>query len=158
MKNLFKVLSLLLLICAFSCADKEESIEIEDEVFIFGSYNGFCQGNCAHLFKYENGQVFRDEMDRFDDSNFKFSSNAEADLLDAAYRLFNQFPELLKESDQETYGCPGCLDQSTLYVSIGDGEGVRSWRLDSIVQEDWPQELKDYVTLLISELEKIIIF
>ena len=159
MKNLAYLFLIYLIMGMSSCSEDNQSIaELEESTFIFGSYNGFCQGNCAHLFKYENGEVFRDEMDRFDDSNLTFSSSAENDLVDVAKMLFSEFPEFLKESNQETYGCPGCLDQSTLYVRIGEGNSSQSWRLDSIEQEDWPRELKDYVKLLKTELEQIIVF
>ncbi len=159
MKKIVFILALPFLISFSSCTEGETNgVQIEEGTFIFGSFNGFCQGNCTHLFKYENGQVFRDEMDRFDEDNFTFSSDAEDDIKEIAQRLFSEFPEFLKDSEQKVYGCPGCTDQSTLYIRLGESESVQSWRLDSFEQEDWPQELKDYVRLLVTELDKIIIF
>ncbi|MEE9373257.1 MAG: hypothetical protein V3V00_09415 [Saprospiraceae bacterium] len=159
MKKKFAFFLLALFIGLISCSDADNPEIVNPEgTFIFGSYNGFCQGNCTHLFKYEEGEVFRDEMDKFEINKLMFSETSEAELTTVAQRIFEALPSVLTTSTQETYGCPGCADQSTLFVQMGLAEGTKTWYLDSFEQEDWPQELKDYVKLLVKELDTIIVF
>ena len=143
---------------AWSCTDENELNANDHSPLIFGSSHGFCQGNCTHLFKYENGQVFRDEMDRLDLDNLLFSNTPEEELLASAQKIFESLPEELKSNSQETYGCPDCADQGTLFLQLTEGDGSRQWFLDTRIQEDWSQELKDFVRLLKEELDEIIIF
>lgn len=161
MKHLLFYFMLPALIMVTSCTDSDLEIEQEEAIetsFIFGSYNGFCIGNCAHLFLYENGAVFRDDMDKFDLENLRFQSTAEADLLAVGEKLLADLPKVLEESTTETYGCPGCADQSTIFVQVTNDTDVKTWYLDSHIQKEWPQDLQDYVKVLVDELDKIIVY
>ena len=157
-KIIITFLSLLTLSFLSCTSEQEPTMETSEDIFIFGSYNGFCQGNCTHLFRLEDDQVFRDEVDFFDADNLQFSDTSEAELKEVALRLRGAFPSLLIASDQEEYGCLGCSDQSILFLQMGEGDEMRTWKLDSFVQEEWDQELKDYVQLLVRELNEIIVF
>ena len=108
--------SLITLLLFVSCTE-EETINQNDHL-IFGTYFGFCIGNCAHLYKYENEQVFSDVVDRFTLDALIFSDDPEPDLVDTARELADNFPRVLLNSDQETYGCPDCADQGTIFLHI----------------------------------------
>ena len=141
----------------FSCSDGDEDSEKTEETFIFGIFNGFCIGNCAHLFLFTDGEVFRDEIDKFELDSLVFSDIAAPNLTSVAENLLNNFPSILEESTTDTYGCPGCVDQGTLFLQQRDDDMVRSWFIDPMPQEDWPQELTEFVGLLKEDLNKIII-
>jgi len=156
MKKYFVLLLLTsVLIFSHSCSSDETTLE---ENFIFGSYNGFCQGNCAHLFLYQDGKVYRDNIDRFEFVNLSFSDEEEQDLVESAERISSEFPDFLESSSEEVFGCPGCIDQGTLFIQKGEGDAVRSWYIDPILQEDWPLEMTEFVEILREELNEMIIF
>lgn len=153
MTRQFLILLLALFSFTFtSCSDEEI---IDDTVFIFGSTYGFCVGNCTHLFLYDGTTAYRDNMERYVEPP-TFSDISEADIASSAQLLLDEFPDLLKESSDERYGCPDCADQGTLFLRLQEGDGIRTWYLDTRVQEDWPKELAAYVVLLGQELGKII--
>ena len=133
MKNQSLYILLSILLISLGCTDNNESNLSDHPTLIFGSSHGFCQGNCTHLFKYENGEVFRDEMDRFDLSNLVFSDSSDPDITSAAQNVLNNIPEELKLSDQETYGCPDCADQGTLFIQLTEDENTRQWYLDCLL-------------------------
>ena len=156
MKKSTTLFFLFVALISWQCTEDNQASQSDHPPLIFGSNHGFCLGNCAHLFKYENGEVFRDEMDKLE-VNFVFSDTPDPELLESAQRILEDFPEELKVNSQETYGCPDCADQGTLILQLTEGDGTRRWYLDTRIQEDWSQDLKDFVDLLKKELEEIII-
>ena len=71
-------------------------------------------------------------------------------------QLADNFPRVLLNSDQETYGCPDCADQGTIFLQRKIDDQIRSWFIDTRVQDDWPKELKEYHTLLKSKIDGLI--
>jgi hypothetical protein len=137
-----------------SCSDDNELSQ--NDFFIFGTTYGFCFGNCTHLYKYENDQVFADEMDRFELENLVFSNENQPEIVSIAEELLDQFPSELLNSTEERYGCPDCHDQGTIFLQRKIGQDVQSWYLDTEVQEEWSKKLRDYHKLLTDRMSKII--
>ncbi len=137
-----------------SCA-KEEIVN-QDGSFIFGIYFGFCVDNCAHIYKYEDERVFPDIIDRFALDALIFSDDPDPDLVSTAKELADNFPSALLNSDQEIYGCPDCADQGTIFLQREANGQVRSWFIDTRIQDDWPEELKEYHMLLKLKIDGLI--
>lgn len=152
MKTMLALLTSLLLL--ISCSS-DDPIVSEDH-FIFGTTYGYCIGNCTHLFKYEGGEVFEDEMERFFGEDLVFSETNKPDIVPIAEELLNAFPQELIDSDQETYGCPDCADQGTIFLQREFGDNVRSWYIDTRAQDDWSKELKDFHKLISDRLGQIV--
>jgi len=163
LQKLRTIMRLLLPIFAFSlllftaCTSDENEGEADHPTIIFGVYHGFCQGDCAHLFKYENGEVFRDDINSFYQEEIGFSNESESALESRAKKVLDAFPESLKENTQETYGCPDCADQGGYFISLDIDGSSREWRLDTRPQEDWDDTLKDFTEILERELDEMII-
>lgn len=99
--SLFLVLSLFFISC-----EKDEISPVQQdssEIFIFGAYNNFCNGNCTTLFKVEDDKVFRDNIQYLiygDPIVFRSEALSETFLSDAQ-SIKENFPELLLNSTQE---------------------------------------------------------
>ena len=146
---------LIINIVLFLACSKEGSPTDSNEYFIYGTSFGFCIGNCTHLFKLENGEVFPDVVDRLNVDELVFSVEADNDQLDVALRLHDAFPNILLDSDQDRYGCPDCADQGTIFIQRKIGDEVRSWFIDTRESKDWSDELKEYHSILKSNLGEI---
>ena len=120
------VFALLLLM---SCATSDDA---QDEFLIFGSFHGFCVGNCTAIYKIENGELYEDNIDRaiLDELSFKAAPLPRAQYNIAKDLLLN-IPDELLMTNEETIGCPDCYDQGGYYVSLKSGDGFRSYRIDT---------------------------
>lgn len=130
---------------AAQCEKEDTQLLPEDEYseFIFGVAYGFCGGNCVHLFKMTDGNIYPDLMDKGNPEEATFSS---VPLNDQKYQLAvpirEQFPEALFD-EKETIGCPDCADQGGYYIQLTrDGE-VFKWRIDTQTKS-LPDFLQDY--------------
>jgi hypothetical protein len=120
-----------------SCSNSEDP---QDEFLIFGSFRGFCVGNCTAIYKIENGELYEDNIDRaiLDELSFKSTPLARAKY-DIAKDLLLNIPDELLLSNEETIGCPDCYDQGGYYVSFRSGDGLKSYRIDTRLDaEEFP--------------------
>ena len=140
--------------CIMSCSGEDQTAIPE---FIFGSYYGFCAGNCTQLYKAENGALYPDAEDRLDKpaGELRFSS----DVLDAAdyaraVSLYENLPQQLYSNTEDTYGIPDAYDQGGYLLAVRDGSGYRSWFIDTNI-DALPIFLQDYIIELRDFLEDL---
>ncbi|MEL6718443.1 MAG: hypothetical protein AAFO82_12130 [Bacteroidota bacterium] len=149
MKNisLFGLIVVFLLSSAMSC-EKDEVQELEtDATLIFGIVYGFCQGDCAQLFKLEGEELFEDDgVDRLqleEVIQFKDIPRSTADY-ELAIPLRTDFPESLIGRTDTIIGIPNAYDQGGIYLQYQDDITDRFWYIDTNL-EALPEELRPYI-------------
>lgn len=100
---------------------------------IFGKYHGFCQGDCARLYKMADNQLYADQVKRLiEPDSLIFSSTPMSEkAYQIAERLLADFPQELMKEPEEVIGCPDCADQGGYYLEWRSGDVTRRWRLDT---------------------------
>ncbi len=144
----------LIAIFTLSCEKEEDCctpLEAEeDRTLIFGTYFGFCLGDCTHLFKIEKGEVFPDQgIERLNVNEALTFSAVPLSIEDynKAKTLLDNFPEPLLDEEETTIGIPDAYDQGGIFLQLTENETVRSWYLDSNI-EALPKYLRAYATMV----------
>ncbi len=124
-----------------ACKDADITVqELEtnsDDYMIFGTYHGFCMGDCTHLYKLEKGKLYPDAVERVYPSaeqrdSLIFSETPLAQELYAlAKTLRDSIPNELLTTEEERIGCPDCADQGGIYIEIKIGDTIKSWNIDT---------------------------
>ena len=127
----------------------------ENTELIFGNYFGHCFGNCVHLYKMKDGELFADLMDQGNPAEATFGSTPLTnEKYQEAMPVMETFPEELLDEEKSTIGCPDCADQGGYFIQITrDGE-TRTWKLDTN-QNSLPSYLKSYTNLIRETMEKL---
>ncbi|MEL6863766.1 MAG: hypothetical protein AAFP19_05070 [Bacteroidota bacterium] len=149
MKQLMSI-TLLIGLIAFgtSCnkSDDEVTPSPSSNYFIFGSYFGFCVGNCVNLYKLDGEELLEDDMDSMAsliDPVFGTSSLSQ-DKVDLARQLLDVLPTSLQK-EGGIHGCPNCVDQGAFFIKLINEEGETvEWHLDTY-RETLPEEVRDFV-------------
>lgn len=148
MKNIsiLALVVLFLLSSAMSC-EKDEIQKLEtDATLIFGLVYGFCQGDCAQLFKLEGDNLYEDDgIDRLQAEQpllFKETPLSSADY-NLAISLRSDFPESLLNNQDTIIGIPNAYDQGGIYIEYKDDEIDRFWMLDTNL-DALPEDLRPY--------------
>ena len=131
----------------------------EDTVLVFGTYYGFCLGDCTHLYKLEDGQLFGDQgidnLYLYADRELPFQSEARpGEDYDRARILLDEFPNDLLGEEEETLGIPDAYDQGGIYLELRRGEATNRWYLDTNV-EALPDYVQDYATMVKAIVEQL---
>ncbi len=161
-----KILVLLVLITVFFAACKKETnhsasvcpLLSADDYLVFGTYYGFCAGNCTSLYKLTTTEVYEDDINYFEkEKDVVFRSQPlGSSKLSLAAELCRSFPFDSIISEKETIGCPDCHDQGVVYVELKKNGLVRKWFIDPDAnQNDVPAYLKSYVKLVKTTVEKL---
>lgn len=144
-----------ILSCSFysSCSSDEE---IASEYFVFGASYGHCIGDCTHLYKLENKQLYPDDMARFDEDKLVFQSKAlDPKFVEIAQSLIAAIPDLLYSTKENRFGCPDCHDQGTYHIRFNQGKNIKSFYLDPAISEKSYPEIKIFNDKLGLALEKL---
>ena len=117
-----------MILTLFSC-EMDECVD--EQYLIFGEFYGECQGDdCVKTFKLTKTHLYRDTKKQYGASDFNFKE-MNADLFEKVEGLESHLPlELLNEN--ETIGCPDCLDQGGYYIEFVHEGHVYNWRVDKI--------------------------
>lgn len=148
MKNIYLLLSLILVI-SFACNRSENSLEAEPQsFFIFGHYYGFCGGEgCVEIFKIEDESIlFEDITDKYPRDTLytgtfkKLSIHQFYEVKDLASFL----PEQLESIKDTVFGMPDAYDQGGLFIERKTGSGAHAfWHLDQD-KSNIPEYLHDF--------------
>jgi hypothetical protein len=135
----------LLAALTFAECKPAENTELSIE-FVFGRFCGFCRGDCARVYKLQNGQLFADEMtENRPPTPLRFSQTALADnkrLL--AQQLLDAMPTQLLAETTETIGCPDCADQCGYWVTHTQNGVTKKWFIDTFANSV-PEYLRPFV-------------
>lgn len=103
-----------------SC-DKEANLPSNEEL-IFGLHSPFCRETCTKLFLLKDGHVYPQEAPKQTPAEVSFSSQSLDSEKEAAVMLvLDQIPDNLFNAEG-FLGCPGCADETYLYLKKGDSE------------------------------------
>lgn len=118
MKNAM-LMAIILISSLSNCSSEEEDdLTGTSEYLVFGVYHNFCIGDCWHLYKIENGELYADNFDHIKDGEIKFQSvPLDKSLYSEALTLV-PIPADVTASETETYGCPDCADQGGYYLEF----------------------------------------
>lgn len=152
-----KLMFFSIIILLFGGCKKDPAVN--SDYFIIGSYYGECMGDCAILYKAENGKLYADNVKwfhlnvnssilKFDDSPL---SNDKFILVD---KLKNNLPNYLINNPSKTFGCPDCADQGGMYIEIRQDGKVIFWNIDTGIAS-LPKEIKNYITQCKELLEQL---
>lgn len=151
------ILSLVLVMTALQgCSDKENTLlsTFQDESFMFGYYNDFSTQGYSKIFLIQDGKLYPDAMGRFQNPPLFNAIPLSDELYQKALPARDQFPQTLLTNADESFGCPGCVDQGILYIAKEvDGEMVY-WHLDPQTSA-MPEALQAYGVLLQLVLEQL---
>ena len=107
--NILALVLIFLLSSAMSCEKDEVQVLQTDATLIFGLVYGFCQGDCAQLFKLEGNNLYEDDgVDRLQAEQpllFKEMPLSSTDY-DLAASLRSDFPESLVNNSDTIIGIP----------------------------------------------------
>ena len=140
----------------FQC-DKEEDCCLpipDDRSLIFGTYFGHCVGDCAQLFKIDQGEIFPDEgVDRIiENEALIFGAALPMKDYDSAKFLLENFPGDLLNEEVNILGIPDAYDQGGIYLELVQGDSSRVWYLDSNISA-LPEYLQGYATDVLKTTE-----
>ena len=128
------------------------------DYLIFGTYYGFCAGNCTSLYKLADEVLLEDDISYFEkDKVVSFKTvPLSSDKLIVAENLCEAFPldKILNEA--ETVGCPDCHDQGVVYLELKKNGQLRKWYVDPDAnQSQVPDYLRNFVQNVKTTIEKL---
>jgi hypothetical protein len=146
---------LLLTILTIACSKENKTTtgaEIKnDDYLTFGTFNGECLGNdCVRIFVLEESKLFEDPNDLNGTLiNYITLSNEKYDLVKD---LIDYFPTNLFDEENQTFGCPDCVDQGGIYVRYSIDGNSGEFRID-MNNDKIPSYLHGFVDKIKEKLE-----
>ncbi len=129
MKNICFVLMLFLILS--SCTEDNSELGLLDKnYFIFGHTYGECEGEeCVETFLISKGKIYEDVLDIYTKTEYDFIALQNGSM-EELIQLPSLLPNELINSDQETFGCPDCLDQGAIYIERSINGKKEHWWID----------------------------
>ncbi len=136
----------------FSC---KKSKELPADYLVFGTFYNGCESGCLNFFQISNDQLYA-AMPGYSlvqtQSQVFSSEPLPAEKYEIARELVSDFPEYLRNSSEEIFGCPDCTDQGGLYLERRQNGVVRKWKIDPA---DHPDEISAYVMQVFSIVHQL---
>jgi hypothetical protein len=141
------LVALVLALLAGGCA--KDSVLPADR-FIFGTYAvERLSGDGSNLYMVANGKAYADDDSIFNQYSLHFkSSSLDQDKYTLAQALENSLPNYLMQHPNTRFGCPGCVDQPSIYVEYNRNGKTSWWILDTQVDAN-PAEIRSFAQLLL---------
>lgn len=130
---------------------------------VFGRYCGFCNSNCARLYKIDiaNEKLFIDSSDSFKKDYGKTlsfpSTPAPASQYKALEEVVSRIPDsLFLAPNEERFGCPDCADGCGIFFEIQTPAYRKYFYIDYQTEqlEGYIKPFGEYLKKKIVELEK----
>jgi hypothetical protein len=167
MKKLSLFLALFIAFSFFACDDDTSTPDVvksgcplfdgKEDYLVFGTYRGFCAGDCVSLFKITTNELFADNMTGRFDKPLSFNASAlSSDKYAIAAALCAKFPLESTNAIDVTLGCPDCHDQGVVYVELKRGSVIRTWKIDPDDNASGvPTEIRAYAKLISEITDKL---
>lgn len=152
----------LMAISLLSCTNDDDCcFELpQDRKLAFGTYFGFCLGECIHIYKIENEAVFQmatsERVNLTQELDF-VTAALPGDAYETAKPLLENFPDELLAEEETTIGIPDAYDQGGIYLELTEAGVSTKWFLDSNVSalpeylQAYAQQIKDVTEQLKGE-------
>lgn len=145
---------LILILTVLSSCSQEKEPQLQDSL-AFGVAYGFCVGDCAHFYNLNDGQLFKDNVERYEGTEPTFDKAPLAvDQYEIAKTLLLSIPAYLINHSNQTIGCPDCADQGGYHLYYRKENKTMFWHIDTSI-DNQPEEIRDYlgqVKLVIEQL------
>lgn len=156
MKRLKFPLILLLVLTFFACDSESDDAAIKGTL-IFGWFaDASCSGDCAKIYKIDNGNVYRDIDYNYPENTF-FTGNFQL-MTNANYQNFKtliaELPSEILNEPNGYVGCDTCTNANGgLYIEYITEDGFhKSWRIHNAIFSSY---LENYRSLIIDKLEEL---
>ncbi len=144
MKNILLPLALLLSLLACKNTDcGEQPVAVPAQV-VFGVSHAECLGDCSRNYKLTPEQLFADDCDFCTLDNITFQKIPLGSVkFDLAKSLLESVTDVVLNTPDTVFGCPGCHDEGAYYLEItsNNEKHVFRWSSDFV---DIPEELHPY--------------
>jgi hypothetical protein len=146
MKTKHLVLSILFTTLFISC----QKDTIKSGELIFGDYHGECMGDdCVKIFKLTDDKLYQDTDGHYPSleeykGDFEKLSNTE---FNKVKDLKSHLPTDLLSANNQTFGCPDCVDQGGYFVQYNNDGEINFWKIDKF-KNDIPSYLHDFTDKL----------
>ena len=118
MKLYLQVIILGFIFCLSSCDKDAQNKEIDG--LVFGIHSPFCVSNCTNLYLYSNDNVYKQKGEaRFIEDVVFEETPLSGSQANAIIDALTNMPEGLF-NEEGFLGCPGCVDDAYLYLSLDD--------------------------------------
>ncbi len=160
--------TLAILIITFLSCNRDDTPNVKNEVvdngpgkiesLVFGSYAGFCLGDCEDIFKIDSNTLERGDMTNIfsEGAVFKSSFTYRNDQFEQYKFLLQEIPEELIIGKDKIYGCPDCADQGGFYFLIQTRDGDKKrYNIDTSDTSDQSEDIlkfKSKITNVLKEL------
>ncbi len=159
-----KIFAGLVLLLAATACQKENEVQLSKDkenvdYLVFGDYYGFCGGECAYIFKWQDGRLYADNSVTYyiPDQELAFFSeplpSAKAAL---GLEIVEAFPAYLRGFEKSTFGIPDAADQGGIIIELSENGKATRWHIDNF-EEQLPEALvpfKQLVSSVLYELKK----
>jgi hypothetical protein len=102
----------------------------QPDYFIFGKYNFSCQKDCSKFVKYENNNLYLDNVIYLSEDIYFNSSTLPLTHLTRVKWLENNIPSFIKNYSSQDIGCPNCAKEDALYIETRKSGQIRKWRIE----------------------------
>lgn len=120
---------------------------IEPEYVVFGEFASGMNAEDSQMFKVTlttfEKEVVSGVFTRLDYEFEADETMSQGDFSNAR-QIIDWIPQVLIESETDTYGCPDCHDQGGYFLEFGDGNHSKKFIIDPVDTEDQPQELINF--------------
>ncbi len=127
-----KILFPLLIILMISNCSKNKDVPQLDSL-IFGTYYGECMPSnemCIETFKLTNTQLFEDELDDYDNTQFAYTPLSQAHFNVASDLAITFILSNLNNYPDSTFGFPDSFDQGGVFISVEENGVAKRWNID----------------------------
>ncbi|MFN8281951.1 MAG: hypothetical protein U0U67_01990 [Chitinophagales bacterium] len=140
---------LLLFVLFFSC-NKDEFVH--PDYIIFGSFGGFCSGDCRYIYYLDDTKLLEDSTKVFFENKelSNFSKQLSAADFDIAKDLINKVPTALTKSNRTIFVDINTADQNIYYVQILLKGRTYVWTFDN-----FPNSTPSYLKPLADEVLRV---
>lgn len=124
------------------------------DFFIFGVDGGLLPGNYTY-FKVQGEKTFRSKTSASAQETILFNTDPianEKHLL--SKKIKEDFPNYLLKHPNQTFGCPNCADQGAIHIEIGHNKTLKSWDIDTDVNQQ-PPEIRAYIKELLNVISQL---
>lgn len=173
----FHQLIMLLTLTIGACTNSEiipEEPKVIPEVsinsLVFGYYFGECYGDCAIIYKIENGKLYIDNVDfpfvPIVDENGYYLRDLENisfekeplphEHFEIAQELLESFPKELSILEEQQFGIPDAYDQGGIFLATETLQGKKVWKIDPEDNFQKPEYVVLYRNEIVDVINKII--
>lgn len=98
---------------------------------VFGTFYGECIGEtCVRTYKLTSTKLYVDSKKEYGGGSFDFLEMGD-EKFEVTKDLIEFFPEKLYDEENQTFGCPDCVDQGGIRIRYTRGNLVKEWIIDT---------------------------